>query len=121
VRNTVKILGLLSVVAVVASFAVMATDRSEIQTPNLPDAAEGEMYDRTDIWPAPADGVQRPMPVSSNDGTSQPTSTRPGPIAGSEKLSFGVGSAIVSPRGGMVSTPQMRAEREIGKLIRQLD
>jgi hypothetical protein len=107
---------------VVASFAALATTRDEIVTPNLPPSTEGALYDRNDIWPAPSDGVQTPRPVASNDGSGYSTSTRPGPIgSGSEKLRFGGGSAIVSPRGGMISTPQMRAEREIDRLIRQLD
>jgi hypothetical protein len=33
----------------------------------------------------------------------------------------GIGSALVAPRGGTVSSPKQRADREIRKLIRSLD
>ena len=123
-RNTARIVALVGVIALAASFAVMATDRSDIVTPNLPPTVEGTMYDRTELWPLPDDGVQIPRPVAGNDGNTHDACTlRPGPVAGggAEKLSFGGGSAIVTPRGGMVSTPQMQADREIQRLIRKLD
>jgi hypothetical protein len=45
-----------------------------------------------------------------------------GPIAMSTAgLRGGYGSALVSPRGGSMSTPRQRANREIRKMIRLID
>ena len=115
-------IALLSVAAVLATLGAAAATRNDLSTPNFPDVREGEMYNRDDIFSAPPDGVQRPMPIAKS-GASFPTQAgRPGPVAiSSEKLSFGGGSAIVSARGGTISTPRMQADREIHRLIRKLN
>ncbi len=123
-QKTVRMIALLSVAAMLATLGAAAATRDDLSTPNFPDVQEGELYDRNDIFTAPQDGVQHPMARAvSGAGFPAQAASRPGPVAiNSEKLSFGGGgSALVSPRGGTISTPRMQADREIHRLIRKLN
>ena len=89
---------------------------------------EGDLYIRT---PLPS-LLPTAMPIAnSHENTEQPaaaaaagatmTRTDVGPISLSSDLAMPQGSAIVSPSGGVIYTPQQVASREIAKVIRRLD
>jgi hypothetical protein len=74
------------------------------------------------------DPVTRPQPAdpSNHPGeTTRSATSKAGPAVSMSDFtggSIGSGSgALLTPRGGTMSTPQQRAEREIGRVIRRLD
>jgi hypothetical protein len=61
-------------------------------------------------------GPVSPLPTDPDPGYAR------GPIApGSGDMSMGLGSAIVTPRGGAMYSPKQEAGRAIDRVIRQLD
>jgi hypothetical protein len=94
--------------------------------------AEGQLYDRRDIpqivtlVPLPELGEPGGSPSAAvpfeQKGPGHATSVQPGPMSFSKVSDLSVGgSAIVFPRGGTISSPKERADRQIQQLIRRLN
>lgn len=70
--------------------------------------------------PQPTDPTANPPGQTARSATS-----KAGPaVSVSDFTGSSIGSvsgALLTPRGGTMSTPQQRAEREIGRVIRRLD
>ena len=83
--------------------------------------AEGDLYTRQ---PMPAFAPAR-MPMSDSGGFSSAASSEPvteaGPVSFSNDMTPNIGSALVAPRGGVIYSPRMRADREIARVIRRLN
>ena len=62
-----------------------------------------------------------PSPVEPQSAASRPISLK-GPVTMADpSTGSSFGSALVAPRGGAMSSPRQRADREIRRLIRRLD
>lgn len=118
-NRSVKLLGVVAVVCVLAMPVVSAADLSS--------KGEGHMYTKE---PVPTGGpVNMPgAKQSSSEGSMTSASAgTSGAIAGPLALtsddltSTRMGGALVTPRGGSVYSPKQRAEAQIRSVIRQLD
>lgn len=70
--------------------------------------------------------VPLPMPVPPDDQVGQRSTTadsKLGPRATGSELGAGMfaGGALITPRGGTMSTPEQQADRAIDRLIRRLN
>jgi len=100
--------------------AMAQANRDQVLKVNLPKGTPGQMYDRSGMVPQ-ADGPEpMPVPVDSAAGPVV-SSTKLDPMFSSMGMNFGEGSALMTPRGGAMSSPQQQADRAIRRLIRRLD
>lgn len=68
------------------------------------------------------DGTAPPMPVPIEPTSMLQRDALSGPVSMSDgDLSTAMGSVLLAPRGGALSSPRQIADREIRKLIRRLD
>lgn len=120
------IAGVAGAVLLLATAGALAGNRDQLVKPTLPRVSEGQVYDRSDIFPHP-DGppVSLPTPVepsSSTEGNTDQLLNMTGPMGFDDYGATGaLGSGFVTPRGSTMSTPRMRADREIRRLINRLN
>ena len=110
------------VVAMCVGATALAAPRDQLSKPNLPGVAPGQIYDSSTIFP-----WVEPQPVSL------PTPVGDGPTVDLSRESYGpsafipasvvqdLSSGFLSPRGSSIGDPRRQADREIRKLLRQLD
>jgi hypothetical protein len=119
--QTRKILVVVAVALLLGTLGAMAqTNRDAVGRVNLPRAAPGEMYSRSGLIPHTEARPGLPAPVQTSEGPIVNVS-KIDPIFGMETTNITTGSALITPRGGAISTPQQQADREIRKVIRRLD
>jgi len=61
-----------------------------------------------------------PTPVETSEGPIVNVA-KIDPIFSTSAMSISTGSALITPRGGAMSSPQQLADREIRRVIRRLD
>ena len=107
--------------ALLLSGPVLAGTRDVVQKMNMP--PESGWYSRNDLFPDKPT-VPLPVPVSAAefDVTGSTVQPHSGPISrGLATLEPTSSGALISPRNGRaLYSPQMRAEREIKRVIRRI-
>jgi hypothetical protein len=121
--QTRKVLVVVAAALLFGTVGAMAqTDPGDVYTTvTRPRVALGEAYHGADLinrpevptnMPAEPNDDIGPMLTLAFDNTSVLTET---------ELNTGMGSALMTPRGGAISSPKQLADREIRRLIRRLD
>jgi hypothetical protein len=119
-------LALAATVLLVGAAAAYAADTSSIATPVMPGAQEGQMYSRASLHPQPEVRPDTMLSPAETPPMNAVGSLAKGPVSsilvtGQLDAKGGVGSALITPRGGAMSSPKMRADREIRQMIKRLD
>ena len=114
-----------AVVLLLGAAGAYAADSSCIATPVMPDVQQGEMYARSSLHPQPEvrpDTMLSPA-ESGSPGPVGSLAKGPSTILGSAVLDStgGAGGALITPRGGAMASPKMRADRQIRQMIKRLD
>ena len=129
--RSLKILALAGVLLLVGTAGAFAqSSQHPIERINVPLGAEGTLYYRSTLFPkveGHPGSLPTPVGPESTNGAaaSGPVASDAGLMVVSPKGSsgsFGLGGgSLVSPSGSAFSSPKVRAEREIRRLIRRLD
>jgi hypothetical protein len=115
------ILGIVALALLLGSTGAFAQERNNVLTVNLPGATEGQLYDRTTLIPK-VDAGPVSMPSPPSEGPPPPAFSTKGPAESfGSVLSAEPGMAMVTPRGGAMSSPKQVADRQIRRLIKRLD
>lgn len=116
-----KILVVVAVTLLLGTVGALAQSNGAPTTVNLPRAGAGEMYSRTGLIPRAESTPSMPTPVETMAGPVE-SAPKIDPIYNLDgTMGFGQGSALMTPRGGAISSPKQLADREIKRLIRRLD
>jgi hypothetical protein len=118
-----KILAVAAVVLLVGTVGAMADARDELVKVQLPGGSEGQLYSRSSLIPEPEIAPPLPTPVDPVPAPMDIAKTGPtaNPVMFSTMSSDTAGAVLVAPRGGAMSSPKARADRQIRLLIRRLD
>jgi len=121
--QTRKILVVVAVALLLGTVGAMAqSNRDEVVKVRVPQAGPGDMYSRSGLIPHPDGTPSMPTPVDPQVGPVADVS-RVDSIFNLDggTMGLGQGSALMTPRGGAMSSPKQLADREIKRLIRRLD
>jgi hypothetical protein len=115
------VIGIVALALLLGSTGAFAQEQGRVLTVSLPGATEGQIYDRTTLIPKVDSGpVSLPSPPS--EGPPPPSVTFKGPAESfGSVLSAEPGMAMITPRGGAMSSPKQVADRQIRRLIKRLD
>jgi hypothetical protein len=121
VNRKFGILGIIALALLLGSTGALAQARDQLISPHLP-AGVGEkvLYDRTTILPKVERKVELPVPSDDLPVVSNVTFKGPSDSFGSVLLAE-PGMAMLTPRGGAMSSPKQVADRQIRRLINRLD
>ncbi len=120
--QTRKILVVVAVALLLGTVSAMAqSNRDEFAKVQLPRAGAGEMYSRTGLISQAESTPSMPTPVEPMEGPVESTFKTDSAFTMDGSMGFGQGSALMTPRGGAISSPKQLADREIKRLIRRLD
>jgi hypothetical protein len=86
----------------------------------VPAAGPGELYSRGSLIPQPDGTPSMPSPVAPQVGPVSDIS-RVDSIFNLDGMNSVGATALMTPRGGAMSSPKQQADREIKRLIRRLD
>jgi hypothetical protein len=116
-----RILGVVAVVLLASFVGVLAADA--INTPRVP--PRSGWYNRSSVVPQVERSMVMPRPADPASPNGIPMA-KSGPVSqvSTESAKGGTpsaGGALMTPRGGAMYTPKMRADREIKRLISRLD
>ena len=119
--QTRKILVVVAVALLLGTVGAMAqSNRDEVVKVRVPQAGPGDMYSRSGLIPHPDGTPSMPTPVDPQVGPVADVS-RVDSIFNLDGLNSVGGTALMTPRGGAMSSPKQLADREIKRLIRRLD
>ena len=114
-----------TVVLLIGATGALAENTDRVVTPIMPGQAPGQMYSRADLHPQPEvrptnmpSPVTTPAPVATSSLARGPVSNIVGPAVFSD--SSVAGGSLMTPRGGAMSSPKMKADREIRRVIKRL-
>ena len=132
-KKLTRISAVIALIALVAPIA-LAGARDTITIPRLPNIQEGQLYNRSDLFPLPEDGDIYPRSganlsdADSAGGAVDPTDAviaiERGPMV--LPTDFNLSTLSLSPAipgsgGGSFLTPRLQAEMEIRRLIKRLN
>jgi len=122
--KVIRFTAILAIVALAGTVGAMAqTSRDQVSAAKLPGVGLGELYDRSLLLPEP-DGSPVPLPTPVDPALANAGLSKSGPTASTMPIPMQAGDGtggLLTPRGGAMSTPKQRADRQIRQLIRRLD
>ena len=132
-KKTLRLASVIALVAVFASVATFANGRDLLRKPQIPNVGEGELYRKSDIFPAPVDTNIVPMETvdlgkisafRAQQEAKIEYQVQPGPITIADNLTPTTTASQAAIPGGTSAnflTPERQTRMEIRRLIKKLN